>query len=91
MKTLTALTIGILLIFAFALAQAFDKDDPKFKAWFEKAKVGDTYGYSELAGDGCNWCGGHVKKISETEVADSGVQSCTLVGCAFGRAIKVKP
>lgn len=91
MKTWITSTVTVLLMFWFALAHAFDKDDPKFKEWFEKAKIGETYGYARPAGDGCNTCGGQVRKISDTEVADSGVINCTLASCIFNRTIKVKP
>jgi hypothetical protein len=52
---------------------------PEFKEWFKKAKVGDSYKYSESCG--CNTCGGHVTKVSDSHVSDSGITSQTLLAC----------
>ena len=64
------------------------KDDPKFKGWFDSAKIGDSYAYTYPSG--CNTCSGQVIKVSDTEVRDMGIFSCTLMNCYLGETIKVK-
>ena len=81
------LMLWIILVAQLELFGSY-KDAPAFKEWFEKAKVGDSYEYS-IRSD-CNSCFGEAVKVSETEVRDMGITSCTLVNCWFGQVIKVK-
>ena len=63
-------------------------EDPEFKEWFKKAKVGDAYTYSTKSA--CNYCSGLVYKHSDTEVRDLGISGCTLLACNTGTIIQVK-
>ena len=66
------------------------KYGPDFDAWFDSAKIGDTYSTVSPAGDGCNTCSVELKKISNDTVARTGYLGCTLIACFFGSLEKVR-
>jgi len=80
----------ILLLAQLSILNADYLQDGKFREWFDKAKIGESFTYVSRAGDGCNSCSGTVTKISESDVRDLGVHGCTLVNCNFGTVVKVK-
>ena len=76
-----------LIIVVYFLLSVFNT--PEFHAWFDKAKVGDSYGYSARVD--CNTCSGALIKTSDKSVRDTGIMHCTSMMCGlYGKEIQVR-